>query len=81
MRVFKEFEKEFLEQFLAEQPNHDGSVMELEKANPKVSSKVLENYLEFNKSGLNARINCVYTDPIKQLQGNKIIPISYFLVK
>ena len=69
MRVFKEFEKEYLEQFLDDQPNHDGSVMELEKANPKVSSKVLENYLEFNKSGLNARINCVYTDPIKQLQG------------
>ena len=69
MRVFKDFEKEYLEQFLAEQPNHDGSVLALDKANPKISSKVLENYLSFNKSGISARLNCVYTDPIEQLKG------------
>ena len=68
MRVFKDFEKDYLKEFLAEQPNHDSSVTE-DIARPKVTSKVFENYLTFNKSGISARLNCVYTDPVEQIKG------------
>ena len=69
MRIFREFEKDYLEQFLASQPTHDISVMKLGEEHPKVSIKVLENYLEFNKSGISARLNCAYTDHVEQVKG------------
>ena len=70
MRIFREFEKDYLEQFLAAQPSHDKTVLQMSDENQKVSTKVLENYLEFNKSGISARLNCVYTDHVEQIKGN-----------
>ena len=69
MRIFKDFEKEYLKEFLAEQPKHDSSVKEMDIHRPKVTAKVFENYLTFNKSGISARLNCVYTDPVEQIKG------------
>ena len=69
MRVFKEFEKKYLEEFLEEQPKHEDSVFGLKVANRKVSSRILENYISFHKTGISARLNCVFTDPVEQVKG------------
>ena len=72
MRIFRDFEKDYLEQFLAAQPSHDKMVLEMSDENQRVSTKVLENYLDFNKSGISVRLNCVYTDHVEQIKGNYI---------
>ena len=77
MRTFKEYEKDYLEQFLAAQPTHEISVMKLGEDHPKVSAKVLENYLEFNKSGISVRLNCAYTDHVEQVKGSVYKIIHY----
>lgn len=45
MRIFKDFEKEHLEDFLAEQP--DPEPILAEPVNPKVSNRITENYIIF----------------------------------
>ena len=70
MRIFREFEKDYLEQFLASQSSHDKTVLDVTDENQRVRTKVLENYLEFNKSGISARLNCVFTDHVEQIKGN-----------
>ena len=65
MRVFQDFEKKYLSEFLEDQPKPDVEVLKLQGK----SSKVLENYLAFNKSEISARLNCVYTDHVEQIKG------------
>ena len=69
MRVFQDFEKKYLADFLADQPDPDDEILKLQGR----KSKILENYLTFNKSGISARLNCVYTDPIEQIKGNNFL--------
>ena len=79
MRVFKEFEKQYLEEFLEEQPKHDDSVLRMKVANRKVSSKILENYVSFHKTGISARLNCTFTDPVEQIKGYIQLSFKLFI--
>ena len=79
MRVFKEFEKQYLREFLEEQPKHEDSVLNLKFANRKVNSRILENYVSFHKTGISARLNCTFTDPVEQIKGNIQFLFNHFI--
>ena len=74
MRVFQDFEKKYLSEFLEDQPKPEIEVIKLQGK----TSKVLENYLTFNKSEISARLNCVYTDHVEQIKGNDFFSLKFF---
>ena len=67
MRVFRDFEKKHLEEFIENQLEPAEEILSLK--NERIGSKVVQNYISFNKSDVSVRINCVYTDPVQQLKG------------
>lgn len=71
MRVFTEFEKKRLTNFLSAQPVTEESMKDIKLANGKtyINSNLMDNWLSFHKSGVRCRMNFGYHDIVAQIKG------------